>query len=97
MRGHTYINFRFVLDRTGRDIRFYLDNSFELILVGVSAFIEITALSAVIRMDKERQTYKQEDETDGKCVKCKGEEQSMHRFGVNARKEVTLGRPKNTL
>jgi hypothetical protein len=44
----------------------------------------ITALSAVIRMDKERQTYKQEDETDGECVKCKGEEQSIHRFSVNA-------------
>ena len=46
-------------------------------------------------MNKERQTYKNEDETDGECVKCRGEEHSIHRYGGNAWSEVTLGRPKN--
>jgi hypothetical protein len=61
-----------------------LDNSVDLILVGPSAFMGITALSAVIRMDKERKTYKHEDETDGDCLKRRDEEQSIHSFGGNA-------------
>jgi hypothetical protein len=43
----------------------------------------ITALSAVIRMDKERQIYQHEDEKDGDCLKRRGEEQSIHSFGGN--------------
>jgi hypothetical protein len=61
----------------GRDVRLYLDNSVDLILVGPSAFVGIIAVSAVIRMDKGRQTYKQEEGTDGECVKCRGEEPSI--------------------
>jgi len=53
----------------GRDIRLYLDNSVDLILVGHSAFRGMTAMS--------------------------GEEHSIHRYGGNALKEVTLWRPKN--
>jgi hypothetical protein len=72
-----------------------LDNFFDLILVGLSAFMGITALSAVIRMDKDRQICKQEDETDGECVECRGKEHSIHRYSGNAWKEVTRGRSKN--
>jgi hypothetical protein len=81
--------FTFVLDRMGRNKPLYLDNSIDMILV-----VRITALSAVMRMDKERQTYKHEDETDGEFLKRRGEENTTHRFGGNAWKEVTLGRPR---
>jgi len=59
-------------------------NSVHLILVGPSDFMGITAVSAVIRMDKERQTFKHEEETDGECVKCRGEEPNIYRYGGNA-------------
>jgi len=62
----------------------YLENSVDLILAGPSVFTGISALSTVIKMNKERQTYKNEDETDGECVKCRGEEHSIHRYGGNA-------------
>lgn len=81
--------FTFVLDRMGRNKPLYLDNSIDMILV-----VRITALSAVMRMDKERRTYKHEDETDGEFFKRRGEENTIHRFGGQAWKEVTLGRPR---
>jgi hypothetical protein len=56
-----------------RDMRLYLHNSVDLIHGVPSAFMWINALLALIRMDKVRQTYKRENETDGECVKRRGE------------------------
>jgi hypothetical protein len=55
-----------------------------MIFARLSAFMRMTALSAVIRMDKEIPIYKHEDEMGGECCKRRDEEESIHRFAENA-------------
>jgi hypothetical protein len=54
-----------------------------MVFVGSSA-IRITALSAIIRTNKERDTRKHQAEMGGECCKRRDEEENIRRFGGNS-------------